>query len=323
MSRKNWLRSLAFCVLILPLAAGAQSLSLPTAATVQAPENAPLHVRVFNGGDANMGFGVNSAIVYGKHDAVLIDSQFTLSNAHRLVAEILETGRDLKFIYISHMHPDHFMGLSAVHEAFPKAQVVALPEVAAMVNKAYPFKIGYWTQQILHQNGSATAVNVQGLTEPFIELEGQRLEVLGPTRGDSDLATGVWIPSIKTLVAADIVFSHAHVWIADAKTPPMRKAWLDELDKLQALGPEVVVPGHAISAADVSPDAIAFTREYIKAFQDAMYKAHDSQEIIDAMNRQYPGLATQICLEYSARIMKDHYKWPGEWPPELRQIQAY
>ncbi|WZB62009.1 hypothetical protein WJ970_34870 [Achromobacter xylosoxidans] len=54
-----------------------------------------------------------------------------------------------------------------------------------------------------------------------------------------------------------------------------------------------------------------------------MYKAHDSQEIIDAMNRQYPGLATQICLEYSARIMKDHYKWPGEWPPELRQIQAY
>jgi hypothetical protein len=92
----------------------------------------------------------------------------------------------------------------------------------------------------------------------------------------------------------------------------MRTDWLDELGKLQALGPEVVVPGHAISAADVSPDAIAFTREYIKAFESAMHRAHDGQGIVDEMNRLYPGLATQICLEYSARIMKDHYKWPGE-----------
>ena len=36
------------------------------------------------------GFEVASVIVTGKTDAVLIDAQWTLSNAHRVIAEILE-----------------------------------------------------------------------------------------------------------------------------------------------------------------------------------------------------------------------------------------
>ena len=42
------------------------------------------------------GFEVASVIIMGKTEAILIDAQWTLSNAHRLVAEILETGRHLK-----------------------------------------------------------------------------------------------------------------------------------------------------------------------------------------------------------------------------------
>jgi glyoxylase-like metal-dependent hydrolase (beta-lactamase superfamily II) len=52
------------------------------------------------------GFEVASVIVTGKTDAVLIDTQWTLSNAHRVISEILETGRYLKAIYISHAHPN-------------------------------------------------------------------------------------------------------------------------------------------------------------------------------------------------------------------------
>jgi len=282
-----------------------------------------LKFKVFNGGDAHMGFGVNSAIIYGEREAVLIDAQFTLSNGHRLVAEILEAGRELKTIFISHMHPDHFLGLSVVHQAFPDAQVVSLPQVADMVNQAYDFKISYWGKTILGMNGSKSKVKVESLPEPVIMLEGQRLEILGPIRGDSDLGTAVWIPSIKTLVAADTVFSHAHVWVADSKTPQMRLEWLEVLDKLQALGPEFVIPGHAPSADYTSPDAIAFTREYLMAFIEEMDKASNGQEIVDAMNRRYPGLATHICLDYSAKILKDHYRWPGEWPESLREIEAY
>lgn len=299
----------------------ADSLSTPSAANIPLPSDSLLNVRVFNGGDSNNGFGVNSAIIYGERDAVLIDAQLVLSSGHRLVAEILETGRTLQTIYITHMHPDHFMALSVVTDAFPDAQVVSLPQVAAMVNKAYPFKIGYWTKEIFHENGTKSAVEIKELKHPVIELEGHRLEIIGPTRGDSDLATAVWVPDIKTFIAGDIVFSNAHVWIADSKTPEMREDWLKELEHVESLSPCFVVPGHAPSASYVSPESILFTQDYIKTFIDVMYRVDSGQQLIEEMTRRYPGLATLVCLHFSALIMKDHYKWPGEWPPSLRAIK--
>ncbi len=65
------------------------------------------------------GFEVASVIVMGKTDAVLIDAQWTLSNAHRVVAEILETGKNLTTVYVTHAHPDHYFGLGPIAEAFP------------------------------------------------------------------------------------------------------------------------------------------------------------------------------------------------------------
>lgn len=78
------------------------------------------------------GFEVASVIVMGKNDAVLLDAQWTLSNAHRVIAEILETGRRLTTIYITHAHPDHYFGVGTVAEAFPEARVVAMPDDADM-----------------------------------------------------------------------------------------------------------------------------------------------------------------------------------------------
>jgi glyoxylase-like metal-dependent hydrolase (beta-lactamase superfamily II) len=86
------------------------------------------------------GFEVASLIVMGKTDATLIDAQWTLSNAHRVVAEILETGKQLKTIYVTHAHPDHYFGLGPIADAFPQARVIALPEVARTAKPMYPVK---------------------------------------------------------------------------------------------------------------------------------------------------------------------------------------
>jgi glyoxylase-like metal-dependent hydrolase (beta-lactamase superfamily II) len=294
--------------------------------TVMSETNATAHpvalkFKVFNGGDAHMGFGVNSTIIYGEHEALVIDTQFTLSNAHRLVADILETGCDLTYIYITHFHPDHFLGLCVVHDAFPKAKVVSLPDIAAMINDAFDFKIRYWGTEVLGINGAKKSVFLNPLSEPVMLIDGQRVEVIGPLRGDSELQSVLWVPSIRTLVAADTVFANAHVWVADDKTPQMRQEWFDVLDQLEALDPVVVIPGHAPSADFVSPSAIGFTRDYLKAFVEELKRSADSAQIMAAMERRYPGLATHICLEYSAKILKDQYRWPGEWPQALRDLK--
>src|SRR5512135_2598565 len=94
------------------------------------------------------GFEVASVIVTGKTEAILIDAQWTLSNAHRVVAEIQETGKHLKTIYVTHAHPDHYFGLGPLAEAFPQARVIALPEVARTINRQFFGKIEYWENVI-------------------------------------------------------------------------------------------------------------------------------------------------------------------------------
>ena len=280
----------------------------------------PLNVEVFMSSEEHMGLGVASAIIYGERDAVLVDAQFTLSNAHRLVAEIIETGRNLTTIYITHVHPDHFMGLPVIKQAFPAARVVSLPVIADDVNSSAEFKLEYWGNKVLGHNGAKTKVVVEALSEPVIMLEGRRLEVLGPFHADAPNSSVVWIPSIRALVASDTVFDHAHTWLSATKSPAMMNEWLAVLDRLDALKPVVVVPGHAPSNEYLAPASIDYTRRYIQTFAAKMREAPDAAALRVEMNRLYPDLAMPFCLEYSSKILKDHWTWEGQWPAALRDM---
>jgi len=279
-----------------------------------------LSTKVFVSSDRHDGFGVSSTIIMGDKEALLVDAQFTLANAHRLVAEIIETGRELKRIFITHLHPDHFLGLEVVKTAFPAAEVLSYKSVAADVNDAYDFKVDYWGTEVLKENGAKTKYFVKEIEEEILTLEGQEIQILTQMSGDCINVTPLWIPSIKTLIASDVVFADAHVWIADMRTPERMSRWMESLDRLEALRPEVLIPGHTGVSPTLSPSAIGFTRRYIKDFITLLHRVENSEALIKEMDRIYPGLPVRICLEYSARILKDRYVWPGDWPESLRNM---
>ena len=68
---------------------------------------------------------------------------FTLSDAHRLAAGLLEIEQTLH-IYISHFHPDHHFGLVVLQFAFPTAKIVALPSVVKDIIFTCDEKIHLW-----------------------------------------------------------------------------------------------------------------------------------------------------------------------------------
>jgi len=55
-------------------------------------------------------FAVNSWLVPTRTGIVVIDTQFTVSEADRLVDAVKHIGTPLKAIIITHPHPDHFNG---------------------------------------------------------------------------------------------------------------------------------------------------------------------------------------------------------------------
>ena len=254
------------------------------------------------------GFEVASVIVMGKTDAVLIDAQWTLSNAHRVITEILETGKVLKTIYISHAHPDHYFGLGTIAEAFPKARVIAIPSEADLINKQFFGKIEHWEGVIGAHNVCRKTAKIEPLKENYFELEGQRFEIISKVMGDMKYNTMVWIPSIKTLVASDVLFNQAHPFTCEL-TAEERKQWIADVDKIEKMGAEVIIPGHQKPGMQFDRSSLDFTREYVVATDEELARTDSVAEFYLAMVKRFPQANLLISNDMNANVFKGNMDW--------------
>ena len=254
------------------------------------------------------GFEVASVIVTGKTDALLIDAQWTLSNAHRVVAEILETGKHLKTIYVTHAHPDHYFGLGPIAEAFPEARVTALPSVARTINKQFFGKIEHWEKVIGVINVPRKAVNIEPLTKNYIELEGHRVEIIPEVMGDLRYNTVVWIPSIKTLYGSDVLFNQAHPFTCEV-TAEERRLWIQEIERFETMRAEVIIPGHQKPGMPFDSSSFSFTKDYLVATDEELLKTKDVAGFYYAMVKRFPDANLFLSNEMNSSVFKGGMSW--------------
>ncbi|WP_332852426.1 MBL fold metallo-hydrolase [Duganella sp. S19_KUP01_CR8] len=281
-------------------------LSAALAATVAGATAAPLTLEVFNPGEAAI-FPVASVIVSGAKDAVLIDAQFSRGEALKLVEQIRAGGKHLTTVYVSHSDPDFYFGLDVIHAAFPDAKIVATPQTIAGIEKKKDAKVAFWGP-ILKDNAPKSIIVPQPLQGDTIKLEGQTLKIEG-LKGATPERSYVWIPSIKAVVGGVVLFNDLHVWTADTQTAESRKQWLATLDGVNALKPATVVPGHFKQGTALTPDSIAFTRDYLVRFEAETTKAANSAALIARMKELYPNAGLNGALETSAKVAKGEMKW--------------
>jgi glyoxylase-like metal-dependent hydrolase (beta-lactamase superfamily II) len=254
------------------------------------------------------GFEVASVIVIGKTDAALIDAQWTLSNAHRVVAEILETGKYLKTVYITHAHPDHYFGLGTIAEAFPEAQLLALPEVARTINSQFFGKMEHWEQVIGPINLCRKTANIESLSQNYFQLEGHRIEIIPEVMGDMKYNTVVWIPSIKTLYGSDVLFNQAHPFTCEV-TAEERQQWIRDIERLEKLGAEVVIPGHQKPGMPFDYSSFTFTKDYLIATDEVIASTSDVAGFYYAMVKRFPDANLFISNEMNSGFFKGGMDW--------------
>ncbi len=68
-----------------------------------------------------------ATLVTGESEALLVDAGFTRADGHRLAAEVLDSGKKLTTVFISHADPDFYFGAEVIADAFPDADFVATP----------------------------------------------------------------------------------------------------------------------------------------------------------------------------------------------------
>ncbi|AXE32299.1 MBL fold metallo-hydrolase [Chromobacterium phragmitis] len=265
-----------------------------------------LKLSVYNA-DGNS-FNVSSVLVTGDKDAVLIDTGFTRADAYRIAAKVLDSGKNLKTIYVSQADPDYYFGASVLKQIFPKAELVAAPEVLAHIKGNVKGKVAFWGPKMGANAPQAKPLLPTALKTDKIMLEGKALE-LRDTKGVMAHRGYMWIPSIRAIVGNVGIYSGMHVWTADTQNDAERKGWYKQLDDMEALKPEVVVPGHMIAGDKMDVSAIRYTRDYLKTFEAKNAETRNSGELIEAMKQAYPNAAEVSTLELGAKVRKGEMKW--------------
>lgn len=277
---------------------------LALASCADAPQ--PLKLEVYNPG-ANGMFQVSSELISGSNDAILIDAQFERANAAQLVKKIQDSGKKLTTIYISHGDPDYYFGLQVLKEAYPDVKILAPAPVIAHIKATMDAKLAFWGPE-LGAEAPRRLIVPEPLQGNTLTLEGHKLEVIG-LDGASPNRTFVWIPSLKAVVGGVLVEGNQHVWIADSQTYEARQQWLKMLDKIEALQPTVVVPGHFQAGAPQNLESLRFTRNYLKTYELESARTKDSEALIAAMKKHYPNLDGESSLEVSAKVTKGEMEW--------------
>jgi glyoxylase-like metal-dependent hydrolase (beta-lactamase superfamily II) len=249
-----------------------------------AAQNKPLTVQVLQTSAGSL--YSNAALIMGERDAVLVDPPFTKADAHRVAAMVLDSGKRLTHVFVTHDHPDHFFSMDVLQEAFPDAEIVAHPTVVADIWRSLPFKVRRWSP-MLGENGPAYPGAPRAMTSDTITLEGHALKVIGPMQGDHVHSTALWTPDIKALFPGDIVFNEMHLWFGE-HGPDEIAAWGRTLEELAALEPEIVVAGHNKPGLPNDASGIEFSRRYIAAWPGLVAASRDSKDLQGRVRAAFP-----------------------------------
>jgi glyoxylase-like metal-dependent hydrolase (beta-lactamase superfamily II) len=231
-----------------------------------------------------------STLIFGEHDAVLVDALTTVAEAEALADWVALHHRNLRTIYITHGHADHFYGLSVLLGRFPNARAIATPKSVEEMRKFLVPPL----DQIMHRCWPGQLATKLVTAEPYendtFTLEGHEFRIIEQGHTDGLHTTSLHVPSIDLVVAGDVVYNQCHMYVGDT-TPESRKNWVAALDRLAALKPAIVVAGHKKPGAPDSPSAIQETKRYLLDFDRLKQTATSDEELFNKMTELYPNWA--------------------------------
>lgn len=228
-----------------------------------------------NGGNiANTGF------IVGRDGVIVVDSGPSHQYGEQQRAAIRRaTPKPVVQVYITHQHPDHYLG----DQAYAELPIGALPATIAAIQSGgdaladnlYRL-VGGWMA------GTQSQVPTQAVAGGAVTLAGRQLRLIaGAGHTDGDLM--VYDVASKTLFAGDLVFFER------APTTPNANLahWLSTLDEIDQIDFKTLVPGHGPVVHDAS--AIAQTRDYLRWLTIRLKTAAEQGlDMIEVMRQPVP-----------------------------------
>ncbi|MFJ4849628.1 MULTISPECIES: MBL fold metallo-hydrolase [unclassified Streptomyces] len=250
-----------------------------------APRRAAVGERPFEIGPPFGWDPTTATLIYGEHDAVLVDALTTVAEAESLASWIALHEKNLTTIYITHGHPDHFFGLSVLLERFPDAKAIATPGTMELIAQTPPELIDFGRH--IWPGLPATLTLPELYDAHTFTLEGEELRIIEQGRTDGLHTTSLHVPSIDLVVGGDVLYNQCHMFVGET-TPASRENWIAALDRLAALAPKFAVAGHKKTGAPDTPECIEDSKRYLRDFGRLKESTSSEQELFEHMDALYP-----------------------------------
>lgn len=216
----------------------------------------------------NQGFMSNAGFVVTRDGVVVFDALASPPLAEKLVGLIRTiTQQPIKRVIVSHYHADHFYGLQVFKALGAEIWAHRLAEGATRTTGAAE-RLAQRKEALFPWVDDETQLLeadrfVEGDTD--FEMGGLHfaLRHVGPAHSSEDMA--MLVKQDGVLYAGDLVFRGRVPFVGDADSG----AWIAALDKLIALDPRVLVPGHGAPSNEPRTDLV-FTRDYLQYLRDQM-----------------------------------------------------
>jgi glyoxylase-like metal-dependent hydrolase (beta-lactamase superfamily II) len=204
-----------------------------------------------------------STLIYGARDAVLVDPPLTTAQARQVAEWIAASGKDLKYIYITHGHADHWFGTSVLLDRFPGTAVYATDGTITVMHQATARRTRTWDLDFPGQIPQ-TPVIAEPVSSDGFELEGDLLLPLEVGHTDTDHTTVLHVPTIGLLVAGDLAYNGVHQYLLEGTGDGLHQ-WHRAIDTLTTLvpGPQAVVASHKQRDLPDDPAILIETKRYL------------------------------------------------------------
>jgi glyoxylase-like metal-dependent hydrolase (beta-lactamase superfamily II) len=255
-------------------------------------------------------------LIYGERDAVLVDTFLTEGHSEELLDWVVESGKNLTTIYVTHAHGDHYFGLKRFLDKFPNARAISTASnVAAIQDQIKPeFVQSFWEPRFPGQLPSQL-IAPQVLEGDTFYLEGEELKVVELGHTDTAHSTGLSVPSVGLAISGDCVYNDTHLYLAECDVEACNE-WLRALDKIESLHPKSVVAGHGVLNPDSSPRHIDETRRYLCDFIASLAGTSTAMELYEKMLALHPSRVNPGSLWAAAKASKPSQA-PGAYRARL------
>ncbi len=223
-------------------------------------------------------FANSTHLIETDNTLVAIDTQFLLPNASDMRAYADELGKPIDRVYITHEHPDHFLG----SEAFADVPVFALPEVNDLIEEIGQAEVDEKQGEFGTEAIASSFVVPEAVEPGEVEIDGQTFVLERVVDAEAKNQLVVRVPDAGVVATGDIVYHDVHLVLAGNPT-----TWTAALEGLQSTADEypIVLPGHGLPA---DPSVYEANIEWLATADDLLGTAETGEEFKQGMVDAYP-----------------------------------